>query len=260
MNIPIDILLNLILVSERVRPSMLVQSIDYGETELEAPKTKNILDNITIYFPHLYQSKNYNEFQGVIISYDNYDGQTLSEDEIGKILGYPYFNGYSSIDRTTIYYSIIVYCDINGYDIQLLENISNNKNKKIFKDFVKKAEKVLKIKVKDFIDINVGKLSIKVIKIPTVKSIINKIILNKKLRNDEINEIKIILLFNFSNFDIENDNVFGHIQFDNIIHKNILLKILEKFNNNRMIPFEKYDICEEDLINILIRTSKNYDI
>ena len=25
-----------------------------------------------------------------------------------------------------------------------------------------------------------------------------------------------------------------------------------------MIPVEKYDICEEDLIDILIRTSKNY--
>jgi len=103
---------------------MLVQPIDYEETKLEEPKTKDIIDNITIYFSHLYQSKNYNGFQGGI--YNNYDCQNLSENEIGEILSYPCFEEYSNIDRTKIYNSIIVYCDINGSNIQLFENISQN--------------------------------------------------------------------------------------------------------------------------------------
>jgi hypothetical protein len=271
MDIPIDILLNLILVRENIRPSMLIQPIDYGETTFEEPKTKNILDNITKIFPYLYKSTDYQGYQGVIISYNNYDGQNLTEEKMGEILGYPYYEGYSNLDRSKTYFCIIIYCNINGSNVKLFENISQNKNKKIFKNFVKNAEKVLKsIAFKYYGDIIVGNISIEVIKIPTIQSIINKIIHNKKLDRPEIDEIKCIILLNFRSIEVDN-NILKYIQFDNPIHKGILLRILEKNNNDIMLPFEKYNKkeelniilkkSEENIMDILIKTSdKKYEI
>ena len=73
-------LINLILVKERVRPAFLLQPQDKGNENI-----KKIINNIKIYFPELIHSKDYLIYQGIIISYDNFNGREISLNEMGRI-------------------------------------------------------------------------------------------------------------------------------------------------------------------------------
>jgi hypothetical protein len=244
---------------------MLIQPFDYGEFTIDSPITKNILENITKIFPHLYQSINYVVYQGIIVSYNNYDGQTISLDKMGEILGYPCFDGFSTLDRSISHYDISLNVYINNIKINLFTNISQYKNDELFKDITENSEKVLKSSelLKDHV---VGKVFVTVKKIPVVQDMINKIILNEDLDKDEIDEIDNIF---WNNFMDDNENrVVEHIQFDNPIHKGILLTLLQEEINQIMSPFypiqnhvDYEDVkriaqkSEKDIIEILIRTS-----
>ena len=69
------ILINLILVTENIRPAFLLQYIDYGEIKKEHTFTNSILLLVKKYFPTLIQSKHYHHNQGVIISKISYDSR-----------------------------------------------------------------------------------------------------------------------------------------------------------------------------------------
>jgi hypothetical protein len=93
--IDIDVILNCILVNETVRPAMLVQPQDYGEATGKDPKTKSILEVIKRHFPQLLHSKNYKTYQGIIISKTDYNGEQISLERMGKILGYPCYKNFT---------------------------------------------------------------------------------------------------------------------------------------------------------------------
>jgi hypothetical protein len=271
MNIPLYLLLNIILVSENIRQSILIQPIDYGEFTTDSPITKNILDNITQVFPYLYQSTDYEGFQGVIISYNSYDGQTISSNKMGEILSYPCFSDFSTLDRSISHYDISLNVYINNIKINLFTNLCQNRSKiEIFEILAKTSEKVLKSSelLKDYV---VGKVFVTVNKIRLVSDIIDKIILNEDLDKDDIYEIDNIFWNNF--MDDNKNRVVKHIQFDNPIHKGVLLTLLEGEINQIMSPFypiqnhvDYEDVkriaqkSEKDIIEILIRTShKKYN-
>jgi len=271
MYISIYLLLNLILVTENIRKSMLLQPINYGEFTSDSPITKNISDNISQLFPYLYQTKNYQNFQGIIISHDSYDGLSISSNKMGEILSYPCFDGFSTLNRNISYYLISLNVYINNIKIEFFTNVCQNTSKlNAFEILAKDSEKVFKSSelLKDYI---VGNVFVTVNKIHVVQEMINKIILNKELDKDEIDEIDNIFWNNFMDNDI--NKVVKHIQFDNPIHKGILLTLLENEMNQVMSPFypiqnyvEYEDVqkisqkSEKDIIDILIRTSnKKYN-
>ena len=134
--------LNSILVNENVRPAMLVQPVDYDEVTGKDPKTKIIIEEIKEIFPELLLSEDYESYQGVIISKTNYNNIYISEKRMGKILGYPYYKDFNSINHENIFYSIDFYVkQINGRKIQLFANICKDEiNTERFKSFINEAK------------------------------------------------------------------------------------------------------------------------
>ena len=123
MILPNDILLNVILVKEKVRPAMLIQPIDYNEVNNNGEFTKFILNEIKIKFPQLKQSI----FTiGIIISYIDYSMDLiLNKEKIGNILGYPCFN-----DK------------IKNYDISLYVLYNNNTKEYLFSNYSEDLSKI----------------------------------------------------------------------------------------------------------------------
>ena len=143
MEIPTDVLMNVILVNENVRPAMLIQPQDYREYDETGPITSNILLKLKEKFPKLIFSGNYELYQGIIVSKKDYNHQNISLQKMGKILGYPCyldFNPESDKER----YLIDIRADYNEKSFQLLANICFNPEIiSEFEIFAKNAEMVL---------------------------------------------------------------------------------------------------------------------
>ena len=114
-------LLNCILVMENIRPSMLIQPVDYSEVSEKDKKTKSILDEIKKIFPKLKQSNHYQEYQGIIISKKNYNNRIdISLEEMGKILGYPCYKDFNNIYSIKKKYKIGVYVNFENREKEKL--------------------------------------------------------------------------------------------------------------------------------------------
>jgi hypothetical protein len=265
-------ILNLILVKENVRPAMLVQPQDYGEATGKDNKTKSILEAIKEHFPELLQSDDYEEYQGIIISRTNYNGEEISLERMGQILGYPCYKDFNNINPDLTSYSIDIYVHLNnGKQIQLFANVCKDENAiDNFKTIVENAKMIFRdVKYSAMLDgiiINDVVLEIETI-VPT-GIIIDKLIGNKKkLDQNEINKIQNIL-FNFG-FSMEIQLYFlENFQYNNPLHVGILLDLLIREKNDTLTPFtplqqypiqdkEVYTITkkwETDLLDILERT------
>jgi|AntAceMinimDraft_5_1070358.scaffolds.fasta_scaffold103729_1 hypothetical protein len=109
--------INLVLVHENIRPAMLIQPIDYQENSHEDPQTDAILKAIQRFFPSLFISTDYGFYQGAIVSKTKFGvGTIFSDSDMGKTLGYPCASGFSSINRTAVFYQIDTLVSLNdGY-------------------------------------------------------------------------------------------------------------------------------------------------
>jgi hypothetical protein len=266
----INNLLNLILVKEGVRPAMLLQPADYKEATGDDPKTKKILGAIREMFPELKQSENYQIYQGIIISKNDYDGQEISLERMGEILGYECFRDFAHIKKTDETYRITIVVHLNnGLKEELFTNVCKNKTKEnTFQDFAVKAKKafdkpenlsLLSGTTIENVDVNIEK------NIPT-QFIINKLIKNQELEKDEKDTILTILYnLNFSfDFRVYFEDEF---QYDNLIHIGILLGLLVYSENDTLGLFaplqfrpendainETITNWEKDLIEVLMQT------
>lgn len=269
---PIDVILNCILVNENIRPSMLVQPQDYDETTGEDPKTKSILQVIKMNFPELKQSENYETYQGIIISKTDYNGQTISLNGMGRVLGYPCYQDFEDLDRNKTTYGIHINIIFkNGEKTQLLANICKDETKKnIFNDLSAKAKNAFKntkykTLLKGFEVENVEVISEPII--PT-QELINNLIQNKNMTKAEMDEFKNHLAnYGFTDILINYD-----FQLYNPIHQGIILGLLSNYKNQILSPFyplqsypgklEEVDEItknlETDLINILNETRINH--
>ena len=272
--IGIEIVLNSILVNEDVRPAMLVQPANYNEATRKDPKTNSIIEAITVHFPNLSFSEDYNIYQGVIISKTNYNGQEISLERMGEILGYPCYKDFNTIDPTHISYSINVYVKQKNSNetIELFSNICKDEtNIEDFKTFAYNAKIALnKKEYQDMLNgIEIDKVDIEIEKIIPTQAIINKLINNIQLQQDELDKIQNIL-FNFG-FSMELQLYFlEKFQYTNPIHKGILLGLLVNEVNDTLSPFTPlhnypeqkknvYKIIEtweKDIIDILERTEQ----
>jgi len=273
--IGIENVFNSILVNENVRPAMLVQPANYNEATGKDSKTKSIIEAIKKQFPTLLFSEDYKTYQGVIISKTDYNGQEISLERMGEILGYPCYQDFNAIDPTHISYSIDIYVkQKNTNEITyLFSNVCKDEtNIDKFKSFADKAKIALnKKEYKDILNgIEIDKVGVEIEKIIPTQAIINKLINNIQLQQDELNKIQNIL-FNFG-FSMELQLYFlENFQYTNPIHKGILLSLLVNEVNDTLSPFtplQNYpeqkkhvykiiEAWEKELIDILERTKQN---
>lgn len=235
--IAIEPIINAILVNENVRPAMLVQPADYKEAKGTDKKTLSIVNGIKKIFPELISSDNYNTYQGTIISKKSYDNKFISLDEMGKILGYPCYKGFEKINRENMLaiISIIVSYN-NNNEKELIANLCKDKRTlKKFNLIAAKAYEVLTDKKYANIlqGIKINKVYVEVEKSIPTQFIINKLMTNKKISIEEKDEISNIL----ANFEFS-DNLYDYeFQYNNKIHKGILLNILLNNKYDILSPF-----------------------
>lgn len=229
----IDVLLNLILVENNVRPACMIQMCNYGENKYTDPIISSILHEVKLEFPALIHSY---DIQGVIIS-KSYNGNSnpdkpsaLSSPELGKILGYPcydYAGYYEDIDE----YVIDIYVQLEDERwIHLIANRCHNTEKiKEFEEIATNAYRVLKGNAR--LDVKIEQVRVYVNKNPSLSSIIKKLQTITKLNPDEHHKIQNIF-YNMFSGDKE-------IKYDetNMIHRGIIIGILLTIKHDTISPF-----------------------
>jgi hypothetical protein len=243
---------------------MLIQPPDYNERTGKDKKTLSIVNNIKKQFPELLSSDNYKIYQGTIISKKSYDDKVLSLENMGEILDYPCFNDFETLNRDEPLFNFELLVSYDDKELSLFNNIC--KDKKTVEKFNLLATKAFfaltnaKYKgILNGIKINkINKVYVNIENIIPPQYIINKLITKKKLLDEEIKVI-IEVLYNlgFSDKLLEYD-----FQYNNPIHKGILLDLLLKHKYDILSPFyplqnypkqaEKVDKITIELENALI--------
>ena len=253
----IENILNAILVNEGVRPAMLIQPADYVGN-----KTSSIVTAIKKLFPNLVSSDDYQDYQGTIISKQSYDGTDISLNRMGEILGYPCYSDFETLNREEPLFKLdlkVSYIDNSNMRLEtpLFTNLCKDKKTvEAFKSLSTKAlqaltneeyMKILKnIKIDSIILVYVNIENI----IPT-QYIINKLTTKKGLSVDEKDAItKILYNMEYSDKLLEYD-----FQYNNPIHKGILLGLLVKSKYDVLSPFyplQNYKGKQDEVDNITI--------
>ena len=249
--------LNSILVNEGIRSAMLIQEGDYDENI----GIEKVIEAIKEQFPYLKASNNYSINQGAIISKTDYNGrQDISSKEMGKILGYPCYEGFDLNNRfnNSVYYvNVFVYLEYKGEKdwVELFTNICNDNNETTIEQFEHVSRRAKEIfispKYKDGLlkDVEVERVEVVTRRIPSPKSIIDKLTEGDTLDVDEKNEILgayyRYLYANSSqetSYESMKKRFQQNVQYENPEHKKILIKLLSKLENK-----EKYDDIASDL-------------
>ena len=260
----IENILNAILVNEGVRSAMLIQPPDYNEKTGKDKKTLSIVNNIKKQFPELLSSDNYKIYQGTIISKKSYDDKdkVISLENMGEILDYPCFNDFETLNRDEPLFAlelIVSYNDTsyNDKEIPLFTNIC--KDKKIIDKFNVLSAKAFRALTNEKnkgilneIKINkINKVYVNIENIIPTQYIINKLMTKKKLSDEEIKVITNI----FYNMGFSDKLLEYEIQYNNPIHKGILLDLLLKDKYDVLSPFyplQKYPEQKREVDKITI--------
>lgn len=251
-DIHIENILNAILVNENIRSAMLVQPIDYKERKGTDKKTLTIVNGIKKLFPNLYLTDNYQNYQGTIISKKKLllDNQFVSLEKMGKILGYPCYKNFENFNRDNNLFALeIKVLYNNNIEIPLFANVcENKKNLKKFNLIAQKAFDVFtNEKYKHILKgININKVYVNVENMIPTQSVIDKLIINNKITEEEKEKI-IEILYNCGFSDNLSEYDF---QYNNKIHKGILLDILLKEKYDILSPFyplQTYPIQQKEI-------------
>jgi hypothetical protein len=226
-------LINLILVKERIRPAFLLQPQDEGNENIG-----EIINTIKMYFPELLHSTDYSIYQGIIISYDDFNGTIISSSDMGKILGYPCYKDYEKIDHindNTYTAEIIVNME-SGNSISIIRNKCLDESTKPTFQKIAKMIKII-LQKEEYIQMLRDKVISVVVNFEinySINAVIEKLINNKKLNETDI-DIITETLYNLG-FE-ENIEMESNIQYNNPIHKGIILGLLIYFKNDLLKPF-----------------------
>ena len=260
----IENILNAILVNEGVRSAMLIQPADYNEGTGNNTKTLSIVKKIKKLFPKLLSSNNYKIYQGTIISKKSYDDKdkVISLENMGKILDYPCFNDFETLNRDEPLFAlelIVSYNDTsyNDKEIPLFTNICKDK-KTIDKFNVLSANAFIVLTneknkgILNEIKINkINKVYVNIENIIPTQYIINKLMTKKKLSDEEIKVITNV----FYNMGFSDKLLEYEFQYNNPIHKGILLDLLLKDKYDVLSPFyplQKYPEQKKEVDKITI--------
>jgi hypothetical protein len=241
-----DIFINLVLVTEDVRPGYLIQYVDYEDANTIddefGTKTfvESLLEIIKELFPMLIQSTNYEHNQGVIISKTDYNGiYGIDNKMMGKILGYPCFDDFDDLlGNKTNHYIIDIYVNVDNYKIQLLANKCKKKERLMEFEYISsRAQNVLRMKKYNYIFGGKISVNVEITKNLTTQSIINNLALNKKIAKSK-KKMVINILYNLG----LDDNLItyfeeGSFQYHNPVHRGLLIGLLLNEKNDRIEPF-----------------------
>jgi len=232
--------LSLILVNENIRPAFLFQ-----------PRIKNnketndtIIEKMKEEFPELHYSDKYQNYQGVIISKKNFNhGKNISNEQMGKILGYPCYKGFSSLDMSKPIYIAEVKIVSNVGDFTVLLNTCANKSKiGAFQKFAERVKAaVTKEKYMHLMSLYGISMEIDTVKVVFTKEVTPQSILDKLIRGADLNEEDkkqiLQIIFNIG-FSIEFQLFYeDNYQYDNPVHRGIMITMLLNFINNVLEPF-----------------------
>ena len=268
-----DILINLLLIENDVRPAMLIQPADYREATGSDTKTKTILMNIKKEHPTLIHSENYKgDYQGILISKKSFDDEEINLNKMGEILGYPCADDFGKIDQDEISYGIdLIAIYDNGSQTVIFSNVCKNNNS--INEFEKIAEKANVLKGQEINRKIVEKVITEIYSIIPTKLIVKKVVQNIKLNNEETDKI-INILYNFG-FSMELQFIYkDNFQYENDLHKGILLALLLYELNDPISPFTPlqqypeedkkfYEITskwEMGIIELILSTKENKNI
>jgi len=216
------------LVSERVRPAMLIQPIDYGEDTGQDPRSNEIVSAVKTKFPHLQYSEDYDQYQGIIVSYENYNGQEIDQNRMGEILGYPCYAEFASLDRDETTYGIHIIATLaNGERVFLLANVCQNKNKlPIFRQIAAAAKDVFDNEIySTLLRTPVQSVEVSVDEITSTPILIKKVSLDQPLSKAD-NEQILNIFYNFGYPEDFMGSWEEYFQYKNPVHRGLLLSLL----------------------------------
>jgi hypothetical protein len=232
----IDVFLNCILVDKGIRSAMLVQPHDYGEVTGKEPETKKILRSIKRNFPKLKQSHDYQLYQGIIISKEDFNGRDIDLHEMGRILGYPCYEDYAPGESEDIEYVQSLYAILPGHEkVGLFNNAcKNNRHQRMMDDMAVSAQQAIRSYP--------GLESVKVYAETYVDVSITMILKKLTHRSIELNrDDKKSLLNNIDQLVSVGSNLMKRfepaIQYDNPLHQGILIGMLLQCKYNPMEIF-----------------------
>jgi hypothetical protein len=262
-----SLIINLLLVENEIRPALLVQPVDYGESVGSDKITKSILIKIKKWFPRLIHSEKYSGiYQGIIISKKSYNDNTIHSNEMGKILGYPCYKDFDLIDREEEHFSLCIYVYLkDGQAINVLVNVCQDISLK--PEFELLAEKIVTFLVSHNLYRKIiSNVGVVVESIALLTRIIDNVKNNMKFDKDAV--LDVIYNLGFSNeLQFVCSRVFA---FDNEHHRGILLALLlmdKNFILDSFVPLLNYpgadleflhvlSVWEHDIISILQSTLK----
>lgn len=257
-----EYLLNAILVNEGVRPAMLIQTSEFKEKTGKDINMIKLIRYIKEIFPDLIDSSEYEGYQGAIISKKNYNGKIINSKKMGKILGYPYYRDFPVHIDTPERYRILLRAELKINDsyeyIELFVNVAKDLLKiEEFYTYADKANEVFKsmkyIDILKKIKINEINIDVDIEKKISINSIIRKLLSNVILDSSDKTEILNILY----NMDfILYDDYESIIQYDNPIHKGILLQLLISAKNDLLKPFYPLQYFPKEYKKVLKITKK----
>ena len=246
-----NILTNALLVHHNLRPSFLIQPIDYGEFLEKRDKTNKILEMIKQKYPNLHHTEC---SQGILISKEPNTTEILYTDkQLGEILGYPSAKDFEYIlnnpDEPSATIRVSVYNNDKYISVEILANRCKIEN-------IERDKKYFEIMKTEFAKIsNSERLVIKVDYTIPIKSIINKLLNNNTLNEKEKFEVNNSIW----NLGMEKLNVYP-FDYTNHIHKGIVLTLLSYCNNTTLSPFyplQKYP-TEMEKVNIITEKWEQY--
>jgi hypothetical protein len=239
-----DVAINVILVNENVRPAFLVQPADYGEAVHTDPKTARILCEIKRNFPDLIQTTAYEMYQGAIISKCDYTGETISENDMGRILGYPSWSDFDKIDRETQpYFGIELRATVAGKPVHLFANVCKDQSAlpkfTNIKDRTAALFRSAEVRAKYLVvlgDAEITSVEVVVSEILTTHSVIEKLIHGTPLTGDDRKKIAEVI----ENLSVDTETAYEiavAVCNENRFHAGLVAQLLNCEINDSLSPF-----------------------
>jgi hypothetical protein len=235
--------INCYLVDKGVRPACLIQFIDYGETSEMNHKSNTILKLLEHHFPALHHLK---INQGMLISKSVVQVSDVNTNtKLGNKLGYLCSDTFDRIKEfpSVYYYEYFIILsdktEVSLFSFMCPSNQYKNTEKihKLIKPALEPMNYIIKeIKIRKRIE-------------PSIDYFIHKIYLSR-LEDKEIESISEILAnYGFERLVEPDANGYSIIDFDNAIHKGIVISILTFIKTEIFNTLLEIDITDRKLIN-----------
>lgn len=240
MEIPIEVLLNCIIVKNGGREAMLIEPSAYQEKNESSHTTKEILKNIKKQYPTLIQTPDKNSGRIFIsrkkLSDDDFD----TDEKTGNLLGFPCAKEFHTLDRDkkTYSYNIVVILK-NGSNINIITDACQHKSYEKHELLLKSIKNALK---QDEIWHTIQDVIINELEHIPIMELIQPI-MKGHLTEQEIWTLKNHLWNLFSGSETVSNYNF---QYKNPIHKGILISLVIYSKNNPMEPFYPLQLTDRD--------------